>query len=354
MTRTQTSKPIAVLISDIHFTPATLEEATQSLLKAQFKAKMLDVPLVIMGDTLDSKAIIRAECANKIIQLLSVGDAPETIVLVGNHDRINEKSVEHSLNFIKPYCTVVDSPRTGFLCTTPITVIPYQSDIAVIKAVLEDSDHKSEGLVLMHQGIQGSSAGHYIQDKTAIPQDWVKSHRVISGHYHARQDIDCTPEAKYSFFPHQGIFSYVGNPYTLGFGEANDPEKGYQILYDDGSLEFVPTKLRRHRVIICGWDEKHDLFWPPDVEIQYTDIVWIKVEGPTDRLSITTKEWLKTQFHIPGDFRLDLIPNDTKSELKSIDTNVSKSDILDSVIDNLQNTLDERKSRLKQLWRKFT
>lgn len=349
MTRTKKPEPIAVLISDIHFTIATLEEASQSLLKAQFKAVSLDVPLVLMGDTLDAKAMIRAECANKIIEMLSVHDAPPTIVLVGNHDKINEKSVEHSLNFMKPFCTVVDTIKSGDLMGTDVTIIPYQHDIQVIKNLLDDHEHPPSRILLMHQGIQGSSAGHYIQDKTAIPQDWIKNHRVISGHYHARQDIDCYPEAKLGYFPYQGIASYVGNPYSLGFGEANDGPKGYQVLYSDGSLEFINTNLRRHRVISFNLNDMAATI-PGFTD---TDILWVKITGESDKLAQLSKEKVADLIGIKQDFRLDLIPTDTKSIAKT-DNNAPQTEILDSVINNLQNTDEDRKTRLKELWRKFT
>lgn len=342
-------KPAAVLISDVHYNINTLEVADKAMRLAINKANELKVRLIVCGDLHDTKANIRGECIKAIMETFSRCDYMP-IILRGNHDSINEKSTEHSLEFLRLEAGIVKFGIRNIMLTSNAErlanicwFIPYQHDTEtfrqLINAIPEDA------VVFMHQGVINSNSGHYIQDKSAIPKEWLAGRRVISGHYHTRQDIE---------LPEGGLLSYVGNPYTLGFGEANDPEKGYQILYDDGSLEFVPTKLRRHRVIICGWDDRHDLFWPPVFKIQDTDIVWIKVKGPTDRLSITTKEWLKTQFHIPGDFRLDLIPNDTKSELKSIDTNTSKSDILDSVINNLQNTDDERKTRLKQLWRKFT
>ena len=79
----------------------------QSLQQAMDKAYALNVPLVLCGDTLDSKSIIRGEISNRLIQLL--GTCPSAYVLVGNHDLLNEKSREHSLNFLRPYCRVIDS-----------------------------------------------------------------------------------------------------------------------------------------------------------------------------------------------------------------------------------------------------
>jgi DNA repair exonuclease SbcCD nuclease subunit len=346
------SKPIAVLISDIHFTVSTLEFASQSLLKAQFKAKLLNVPLVIAGDTLDSKAVVRAECANKLISMLSVIDAPDTIMLVGNHDLCNEKGKDHSLNFLKPYCTVIDSPQIGRLLSTEAMLIPYQSDPQAIKNILSDEEHSCPKLIIMHQGIIGSEAGHYIQDKSALSKEDVADFRVISGHYHKRQHI-ITNHKEVNWI---GTFSYIGNPYTLGFGEANDPPKGFQILMDDGSLEFVPTNLRKHVII------EHDLTtdeskWssgPIIMDGNIMDLVWVKIKGTKEQLMAFNKnEWLKDK-GIPRNVKIDLIPTETETaEVVQIE-NTSQDQVFDGLIDSLTNTSEDRKTRLKTMWKNFT
>ena len=92
----------------------------------------------------------------------------------------------------------------------------------------------------MHQGIKKSGQSDII-DPTALHAEDVAGLRIISGHYHRRETIPLPDGST--------IASFIGSPYTLTFGEANDPEKGFQILYDDGSLEFVPTNLRKHVII---------------------------------------------------------------------------------------------------------
>lgn len=342
------SKPIAVLITDIHFTLATLERAAAAFLKAQFKAKLLGVPLVVLGDTLDAKRIIAAECANKLIELLSVKDAPDTIFLVGNHDKINEKSEEHSLNFLKPYATVVDSPAEGFLSGVEALLIPYQHDINVIKNMLEDDNYRKPTLILMHQGVMGSEAGHYIQDKSACPKEWFADFRVISGHYHKKQDIKCGRPRKGG----AGLFSYLGNPYTLTFGEANHGEKGYHILSSDGSLELVSLDLPKHVIVSIEADENGLVDGQDAERIKPDDFVWVKVRGSKQVLS----RLKKLDFKNIGveSFKFDLIPLETKADIDIKSTSQDKSIILDKLIDSLTNVDDKQKKRLKATWRDFT
>lgn len=323
-------EPIAVLISDIHYNITTLEVADKAMRMAINKANELNIRLVICGDLHDTKANIRGECANALIKTIRMCHL-KPIILRGNHDSINEKSDITALEFLRPYSHMVDKP-----CFESFWFIPYQHDINEFKRHLDliIKDCK----LIIHQGVTGSLTGHYIQDKSAIPKEWLAGRRVISGHYHTRQDIPLSDN---------GLLSYIGNPYTLGFGEATDPEKGYQILYDDGSLEFVPTNLRRHRII------ELNTYHTQALAINPSDILWIKITGPSDELAKLHKSQIAKDCGIKQDFRLDLIPTDTKSIAKT-DNNTSRYDILDNLIDGLQNTIDERKLRLKQLWRKFT
>jgi DNA repair exonuclease SbcCD nuclease subunit len=337
------AKSIAVLISDIHFNVNTLELASRSLLKAQFRAALLKVPLVIAGDLLDTKAIIRAEVANRLIEMMSVHGAPDTIVLVGNHDLCNEKGENHALNFLKPYCTVVDCPQVGRLSEVETLMIPYQTNTDVIRNILQDKENPAPKLVIMHQGIIGSQSGDYFQDRTALQPKDVATFRVISGHYHTRQTIDT---------PKDGKWDYIGNPYTLNFSEASDPEKGFQILHDDGSLEFVPTNLRKHVVVEIEMGFNTALYTNAD-KYKKGDLLWVKLSGTKERLAGVTKKTVQIMLGLDDtNFKLDLIHTDSAKITPKKSS--SQPEILDSMIDGLTDVTPERKLVIKDLWKGLT
>jgi DNA repair exonuclease SbcCD nuclease subunit len=345
----QVIKPIAVMISDIHFTINTLEEASAVFLKAQFKAKTLGVPIVVAGDLLDAKAIMRAECVNRIIDLVSAKDAPDMIFLVGNHDKINEKSDSHSLNFLKPYAVVIDKPTQGHLSGKDVMFMPYQHDRKVIKRILDDEENPPPNILIMHQGVMGSSAGHYIQDRSACPKEWFANYRVISGHYHERQDIKCGAPQKCCV----GLWSYLGNPYTLSFAESNDPEKGFQILNDDGSMEFEPTNLRKHYIIELSYaDSNFTLKSDKRNEIYPADLVWVKVYGNQEDLQNATKELVR-DYIARKDFKLEFIPQESTTDKNIELKSKNKEQVLDELIDSLTNVSVGQKQRLKSIWRDF-
>jgi DNA repair exonuclease SbcCD nuclease subunit len=323
--------PIAVLISDCHFTPATLDVATDAFVLAQNKAKELGVKLLVCGDTLDTKAVMRAECVNRLIELID--RYPYIIFLVGNHDRINEKSLEHSLNFIpRVGCGVINEATTLEIQGTEVTFVPYQTDAKDLENVLNDNNTAS--IVVAHQGIKGSNSGHYFSDHSAIDAAKCYGRRIISGHYHTRQTIE---------LEEGGQWDYIGNPYTLNFGEALDPAKGFQVLYNDGSLEFIATNLRKH--IVREVDFKELEFF--EDRIKPGDLVWLKVRGSrvdlstVNRADLIAKGW-------PVGLKLDLIYTDQPT--KTPISNLSQSEALDAIIDNMTYPQDQ-KDDLKKLWR---
>ena len=318
----------------MHYNLANLELADAAMRQAIQKANDLEIALIVAGDLHDTKANMRAECVNRMIETFKLSKT-ETYLIRGNHDSINEKSTEHSLNYLNDYCTIIS--RVLIYSFSPrIYLIAYDSNRANLSSLIKTT--WNENILIMHQGLQGSNSGEYIQDKSALTKEDVAGFRVISGHYHARQTIN---------LPDGGKWDYIGNPYTLNFGEANDPEKGFQILYNDGSLEFVPTNLRKHVVIEVEAALPHNIIKGSGFDsIKRGDLVQLKVVGTKEQLSKINKETFPELSDI--NFKLDLIAVNHKIELtKKPRTN---HELLDSIIDSTDNS-NEVKTRLKQTWR---
>lgn len=327
-------KPICVMLADVHYSINTLSLADAATRMAIDKANELHVPLVIAGDLHCTKANLRGECVNAMVETFRQCHSPPYII-VGNHDKIHEKSTEHSLNFLAAYAMIIDycayQPTLGYL-------IPYHHDPDELRAYLKTLPKGSQ--LIMHQGIQGSNMGDYVQDKSAINKEDVADFRVISGHYHTRQDIKCGRPQKGSV----GMFSYIGNPFTLSFGEANDSPKGFQILMNDGNLEFVPTNLREHRVLEYTVDQLNGegIFLGEE-----QDLVWIKVKGTREELNRITRDYVASALDISQSFKLDLIPTD--SLIRVTNKELTNQELMDSFIDS--SCEGDARARLKDLWK---
>lgn len=338
-------KPVAVLISDIHYNLNNLELADKATRMAVAKANRHNVPLIVAGDLHDTKASLRGECIKAILDTLGACRTP-SIVIVANHDRINEKSTAHSLEFLRNTTVLIDKPRVvNISCVNGkyLQLIPYYHDPDELRDYLKRVDPGTR--IIMHQGIEGSNMGDYVQDKSAIRPEDVANFRVISGHYHGRQTINTGPLRP----GYVGQFDYIGSPFTHTYGEANDPPKGFQVLHSDGSLEFIPTNLRKHVVINCT---TNDLKVAGTISVNPDDLLWFKITDTRENLVLVTRHMVEKAYSLNGmSFRLDLIPTDTKTETPAYISINTQSEILDGMIESVTGSSDDQKLRLKILWK---
>lgn len=332
------NKPWIVAISDIHFNINNLELATKALTMAFEKARELEVPLVVAGDLQDTKAIIRAEVMNRLIDIFRhydethVSRGVKSYVLVGNHDLINEKGSEHALTYLELWTSVVGS-KSSILDNDLKPTISMLSYCSSLEKFREKLSMCCTNIVLCHQGIKGAYMGDYIQDNTSIDPSELKDFRAFSGHYHRHQTV--------------GNLTYIGSPFTHTWGEANDGEKGFLVINEDGTYERVLTNLRKHIVQTVKFHKMQDIYKCPRPE----DLVKIRILGPKSGLDEIerNRQWIET-FVGRKDFTLQLIPeiSETKQILETEDK--TAHEVMDTIIDDLKET-DSRKAMLKAEWR---
>ena len=320
------SKPIAVVISDLHFNIPNLELSTKALQKAIIEAKKLDVPLIIAGDLHDTKAIIRAEVANRLLQLLD--GSVQTYIIVGNHDRINEKAGAHGLNYLRDVAYIVEEPTD----VGDMTLLPYYHDTDALRRDLAKIEND---ILIMHQGVKGAFMGDYIQDKSSIDPEELVNFTVISGHYHKHQTV--------------GTVTYIGSPFTMTFGEANDGPKGFLVLNSDGSFERRILNLRKHVIV----EKTLDNATTPIGVLNPDDLLWVKLRGPASELKKFKKSELGRVYlgHSNFNFKLDLIATDS-AEVDIKSDIMTDEEILDSIINSLGET-KKHIQELKELWREI-
>ncbi len=343
---TTQNRPKAVCISDIHYNLSNLPLADAALRQAIVRAGELRVPLFILGDLHDSKALLRAECVNTLITTFTGARRAgvEIYLLIGNHDLINEKGAEHSLNFLEPYCTII---RSGPVQPPGLSdwFIPYQSDPAVFAQLLAEVPIGST--VFCHQGISDSDMGHYVHDKSAVDKSLFSDYRAISGHYHRAQDIKCGRPRKGAI----GLFSYLGSPYTQSFAEASDADKGFSVLMSNGILERCLTDLRRHRLLEYTTEDVQAIQAGWQAQYSSADLLWVKIIGPQSELSKIDKEILGQRLQGHSNFKLDKIPTDSEKPTPKATSNTAEQ-LMDQLID-CSSESEEHCDYLKSLWREI-
>lgn len=316
----------AVLISDVHFNLKNLSLSSFAVESALQFAEKNHIPLIIAGDLHDTKALLRGEVVKAMIDIFRDRLVP-VYALTGNHDRIHEKEAAHSLEFLRPYVTLID--KSKYDNVLKIRFIPYQSDIDSFVSIVKDQCHPGD-LVVMHQGVCGANMGDYIVDKSAIPIENLSGLVVFSGHYHKHQTVKNV--------------TYIGNPYTMSFGEAEDGEKGFLVLNEDGSFVRHPLPLRRHYILSLD-ASKMDIVLPD--KFSSSDLLWLKIKGSASQLAKIKKQDIQHQIGYMN-FKMDKIRIDEPT----FESNSKKTDeeVLDALIDNTPES-EDGKAYLKKLWR---
>ena len=202
--------------------------------------------IAIGGDLFFSRA------AQTLDVLLAVHDALLTAaehgihvtIAEGNHDKVN-------LENERGYCHVFDQHSNVLVCDEYVS-LPLGDDCRFVLHMMgyfpedgsfctrldrlkeEALDPKRLNFLYIHEGINGALAQP--NDKELPAKIFEDFDKVFVGHYHNRTIIDKTR------------IEYIGSSRQHNFGE--DEEKGYTVIYTDGSHEFIKNQANtRYRVI---------------------------------------------------------------------------------------------------------
>lgn len=241
------SYPCLLLLNDIHVSKDNIPAFTANWQEAIDICRKLDVrEIAVGGDLFFSRA------AQTLDVLLAVHDALLTAaehgihvtIAEGNHDKVDQES-------LRGYCHVFDRHPNVLVCDDYVS-LPVGDDCRFVLHMMgyfpEDGsfctrldrlkeqalDHSRLNFLYIHEGINGALAQP--SEKELPAKIFEEFDKVFVGHYHNRTVIPRTQ------------IEYIGSSRQHNFGE--DEEKGYTVLYSDGSHEFVKNRVNtRYRVI---------------------------------------------------------------------------------------------------------
>lgn len=213
-----------LVVGDPHCKPDNLYKMSKLFNTVEARG----LPTVWLGDLLDTKDIVRAQCLNSYINYFRYSSL-QHIILIGNHDWSTADCNQHSLEALKDLknVTVVDRPyfegKTLF--------VPYFSSHEAFKAAIKP--YELPVYLFMHQGVTGCDYGNgFIAENELEIEALVGFDKVISGHFHRYQE--------------KANLVYLGTPFSHSYGESNQ-DKFLGIFNDeDGSLELIKTDFPRH------------------------------------------------------------------------------------------------------------
>ena len=239
--------PCLLLLNDIHISKDNIPAFKANWQEAIDICRKMDVKeIAIGGDLFFSRA------AQTLDVLLAVHDALLTAaehgihvtIAEGNHDKVNQESE-------RGYCHVFDQHSNVLVCDEFVS-LPLGDDCRFVLHMMgyfpedgsfctrldrlkeEALDPKRLNFLYIHEGINGALAQP--NDKELPAKIFEEFDKVFVGHYHNRTIIDKTR------------IEYIGSSRQHNFGE--DEEKGYTVIYTDGSHEFIKNQANtRYRVI---------------------------------------------------------------------------------------------------------
>lgn len=243
---------IALLINDIHISKDNIDEFGKNWNEALSVCKKENINEIIIGGdmfTTRSSQTLATLLAVKTALVRATRQGIYVTIAEGNHDLVDQEAFEgynHLWIGLKDI-EVIDTHKVLYWegCDFLLLVMSYfPENGSFIDRLVEATDEAldkypqfelSDIVLYIHEGVHGALGNMEIEGE--LPQYPLLGFRsVLCGHYHNRVKIKGTN------------IEYIGSSRQHNFGE--DEEKGYTILFDDGSYEFVKNEVNtRYKTI---------------------------------------------------------------------------------------------------------
>ena len=236
-------KPYALLINDIHVSNDNITEFCANWNEAIEVAERNAIDMIIIGGDLwmsRSSQTLSTIMAAKEAMIKATSHGISVIMAEGNHDKVDQESLLGYCHMFSEYpdIEVIDDYAIYDMGESDLFVMSYfpenGSFIERYKEMVKELIPGKKSILYIHQGIRG---GLSTASDDELPASLFKDFdSVLVAHYHNRKKIPGT------------AIEYIGSSRQHNFGE--DEEKGYTIVYSDGSYEFVKNEANtRYKVI---------------------------------------------------------------------------------------------------------
>lgn len=263
-------------------------------------------------------------------------------VIVGNHDmhlkhKITPNSVREALGKYEKF-HIIESPETIMVEGVCVDMIPWMCKENVDE--ITDFIKKSSSKYCMgHFELTGYYFYKGLKSSGMDPSFLDKYKEVWSGHFHT--------------ISNGGNVQYLGTPYTLTLGDANDPRGFWVFDTDAGKISFIENPCVNHfRVYFDAdkWTHKKS-----DLEKLYTNktvkLVIEKSSSETNK-KVKIDQVLDDFERICHEFSFEFVESSSGSDDDPAeqDVEIKKTfDIIEEQIDLLEET-DEVKERVRKIF----
>lgn len=242
-------KPLVLFSTDWHIKPNNTEQIID-LVKQKIKVALDNSIkiLIVLGDIFQSRQaqpLIVLKCFEKILDLVHEAEL-ELWCISGNHDKTDYTSQDSFLDQFQwhPALKLIRVFEVEQIGDWLFYFLPYfETEIWKDMIVsFEELEIKSDKKILCsHQAVNGSVNNDGSKINNGIePNALDEFYKVFLGHYHNQQKIS-------------GHIYHLPSIQSNNFGEDN--EKGFTILYDDGSHELIQSEFKQYYTIDIDLDK---------------------------------------------------------------------------------------------------
>lgn len=318
-------KACALLINDIHVSKDNIAEFNKNWDEALETCKAYDTEYIIVGGDM-----WLSRSAQTLSTLMAVKNAIlkatrqynlYVIIAEGNHCKVNQEDVEGYSHIFYDYEAVEvvnDYTAVELSDQASLWVMSYfpenGSFIEKLNDVRNHLNDNKKNILYIHEGIKG---GLSTPSEDELPSNiFGDFHKTLVGHYHDRKTL-----------PGKNHIEYIGASRQHNFGE--DEEKGYTILFDDGTTEFVKNEVNiRYKVIDVDLADMDDDFMQRLAEIKSDERYKVKVRIKCDSTKAPSVD--KQKLADVGANKIELVTEQTEithSEQQSLTKKFDKSGI---------------------------
>lgn len=246
MTMKKDKQACVLLMNDIHVSKDNIPDFRANWNEALSACERYGIREIALGGDL-----FQSRVAQTLDILLAVHDVLldtakagiHITIAEGNHDLIDQEATRGYCHIYNQYpgVTVVDdfltldNPDWEFVLHM-MSYFPENGSFTDKLNALVTGSMVGERLnyLYIHQGINGALA---VPAQDELPaRIFEPFDKVFVGHYHNRAVIEGTR------------IEYIGSSRPFNFGE--DIEKGYTVLYDDGSWEFIRNEVNSRYLLL--------------------------------------------------------------------------------------------------------
>ncbi len=242
-----------ILITDLHFGNQNnniqhninLQEFGEYVAKHPHLAKVKD--LYVLGDVFHQRDKLDVYTINAALAFFDLLSRRFDIkCIVGNHDMYyRDRRDVHSVKVLSPYVDIIeDYTRVGDHALTAWCTSGEEYDELVNKTKKD----KVKALFGHFEFSNFKMNDHYVMEHGQTHKSLQHIPRVFTGHYHMRQVKDNV--------------TYVGTPFPFDFNDANDTERGFALVMDEGqafsNYDRVKVLSMTHKEFLCSTDKADD------------------------------------------------------------------------------------------------